>query len=171
MLRSAILRSSTSSRSSRWLPPMISPIPAPGPLSRRPSGRRSIDVEADGLRVHHDDRLLRVFLGEIPLVLRLQVDPRLVGPHEKIVNIDPHNCCNSIIIPAPRSACPALDAGGVEENSEPDLDLINRGNRRDVRRHRALLSRRRHRGMSQYRAFPGVRGNGIASRTLERPVT
>ncbi len=34
----------------------------------------------DGLRVvRHDDRLLRVFLGQIALVLRLQVDPRLVA--------------------------------------------------------------------------------------------
>jgi hypothetical protein len=37
-----------------------------------------------------------------------------------------------------------------------------------------LISRWRHRRcsrMRQYRALPGVRGKGIASRTLESPVT
>jgi hypothetical protein len=40
----------------------------------------------DGLRVvHHDDRLLRVFLGQIALVLRLQVDAPLDREFELLV--------------------------------------------------------------------------------------
>ena len=73
-----MLRSNTSSRSSRWLPPMISPIPGANTsiaATLRPSSFTPHVEGFDGLRVvHHDDRLFRVLFGQITLVLRLQVD-------------------------------------------------------------------------------------------------
>ena len=73
--------SSTSSRSSRWLPPMISPMPGREHVHRR--DRPVVVVQPhverlDVLRVVHDDhRLADVPLGEVALVLRLQVDAPL----------------------------------------------------------------------------------------------
>jgi hypothetical protein len=81
MPRSAIRASSTSRRSSRWLLPMIPSIPGASTSHRR--DRPAVVVHPhvkgfDGLRVvHHDDRLLRVFFGQIALVLRLPVDAPL----------------------------------------------------------------------------------------------
>jgi hypothetical protein len=78
MPRSAMWRSNTSGCSSRWLPPIISPIPRGQDFHccYRPAVVVHPHIEGfDVLRVvHHDDRLFRVFLGQIALVLRLQVD-------------------------------------------------------------------------------------------------
>src|SRR5580700_6506973 len=77
MPRSLMRASSMSSRSSRWLPPMISPMPG---ASTSMAATVFVVVHPhierlDVLRVvHHDHGLLSVLLGEIALVLRLQVD-------------------------------------------------------------------------------------------------
>src|SRR5216683_3235009 len=81
MPRSAIRASSMSSRSSRWLPPMISPIHGASTsiaATVRPSSFTHLEG-FDGLRVvHHDDGLLRALFGQIALVLRLggRAEPR-----------------------------------------------------------------------------------------------
>jgi len=84
-----MLRSSTSSRSSRWAAADDLADPRCQHVHRR--DRSAVVVEPhverfDGLRVvHHDDRLLCVLFGKIPLVLRLQVDAPLDWEFEFLV--------------------------------------------------------------------------------------
>jgi hypothetical protein len=84
-----MLRSNASSRSSRWLPPMISPIPGANTsiaTAVRPSSFMPHVEGLDGLRVvHHDDWLLFVFLSQITFVLGLQVDVLLHREFEFLV--------------------------------------------------------------------------------------
>jgi hypothetical protein len=85
---------------------VISPIP--GANTSIAATVRPVVVHAhaeglDGLRVvHHDDRLLRVFFGQIALVLRLQVDAPLdrelellVRPLEHLDRLAVTHCTNS----------------------------------------------------------------------------
>jgi hypothetical protein len=82
MTLSAMLRSKTSSRSSRWLPPMISD-PRRQHVHCRDRPAVVVHPNVEGfdvlLVVHHDDRILRVLFGQIALVPRLVADPRLVS--------------------------------------------------------------------------------------------
>jgi hypothetical protein len=77
-----MLRSKTSSRSAQASADDLAD-PRRQHVHRRDGAAVVVQSHVEGLDalrvVHHDDRLLCVFLGQIALVLRLQVDPHLTG--------------------------------------------------------------------------------------------
>src|SRR6476661_449188 len=85
MPRSAIRASSTSSRSSRWLPPIISPMPGAS-ASIAATVLVVVYSHVEGFNIlwiiQHDDGPLDVLLSEIALVLRLQIHSPLHGKLE-----------------------------------------------------------------------------------------